>query len=84
MTSATQYLIMGSALEGTRHPKARDRGFSAQSTKALGDVRERARVLGVPVITLERYMQLTGLPAVRGGEDRPLGGIPRAGGGGGW
>jgi hypothetical protein len=60
VTAQTDYLIVGSGLEGTRHPKAGDANFRKRTAEAITAMRDRALAQGVTLIDVERYRQMTG------------------------
>jgi hypothetical protein len=60
ITASTDYLIIGTGVEGTRHPRANDKGFAKAVADQIDRARNRARANRVMVVDLERYRAMTG------------------------
>jgi hypothetical protein len=68
VNTKVDYFILGEALDDVEHPRRKDREFREEFIKLQKAQRDKARNLGIPVMTLRKYLQMVGYvpPAVEG------------------
>lgn len=68
VNSRVDYLILGETLDDVNHPRRKEAQFKAEFSKLQRTLRDKARNIGVPVLTLRKYLQMIGYvaPSVEG------------------
>jgi len=60
ITSKTEYLILGDNMEGSMHPRSRDKEYANRFDKKIKEMKDKAAENGVQLITLRKYLDMMG------------------------
>jgi len=65
ISTRTDFLILGDGLEGSNHPKARDKAYAQAFDRKIRELKDKAATNGVTLIPLRRYLDMIGYRAPR-------------------